>query len=66
MLFIAAQFYGTMAVPEADFAGYLRGRMADPSRTDLLGFAYIWYQPLSKEIAEPDSPPVRVKLLIFV
>jgi len=44
--FIAAQFYGTMAVPEADFANYLQGRMADPSRTDLLSFAYIWYLPM--------------------
>ena len=26
--------------------------MADPSRTDLLSFAYIWYQPLAKEIAD--------------
>jgi len=26
--------------------------MADPSRTDLLSFSYIWYQPLSKEIAD--------------
>jgi multisubunit Na+/H+ antiporter MnhE subunit len=26
--------------------------MVDPSRTDLLSFAYIWYQPLSKEIAD--------------
>jgi hypothetical protein len=52
VLFIAAQFYGTMAVPEADFANYLQGRMADPSRTDLLSFAYIWYQPLSKEVAD--------------
>src|SRR5882757_8759374 len=43
VLFIAAQFYGTMAVPEAEFANYLQGRMADPSRTDLLRFAYIWY-----------------------
>ena len=51
-LFIAAQFYGTMAVPEPDFTNYLRGRMADPSRTDLLSFAYIWYQPLSKEVAD--------------
>ena len=24
--------------------------MADPSRTDLLSFSYIWYQPLAKEI----------------
>ena len=52
MLFIAAQFYGTMAVPEPEFVGYLQGRMADPSRTDLLSFAYIWYQPLSKEISD--------------
>ena len=51
-LFIAAQFYGTMAVPEADFANYLQGRMADPARTDLLSFAYIWYQPLLKEVAD--------------
>jgi hypothetical protein len=49
-LFMAAQFLGTMPVPEAEFVGYLRGRMADPSRTDLLSFSYIWYQPLSKEI----------------
>ena len=52
LLFVAAQFFGTMAVPEAEFVKYLRGRMADPSRTDLLSFAYIWYQPLSKEIAD--------------
>src|ERR1700726_1418826 len=49
-LFVAAQFYGTMAAPEAEFVRYLQGRMADPSRTDLLSFSYIWYQPLSKEI----------------
>jgi hypothetical protein len=29
---------------------YLQGRMADPSRTNLLSFSYIWYQPLSREI----------------
>ncbi len=52
VLFIAAQFYGTMALPETDFVDYLQGRMADPSRTDLLSFAYIWYQPLSKEVAD--------------
>jgi hypothetical protein len=52
LLFVAAQFYGTMAVPEADFVNYLQGRMADPSRTDLLSFAYIWYQPLSREVAD--------------
>jgi hypothetical protein len=48
-LFLAAQFWGSMPVPEADFVGYLKTRMADPGRTDLLSFAYIWYQPLSKE-----------------
>ena len=52
LLFIAAQFYGTMAVPEAEFVNYLQSRMADPSRTDLLSFAYIWYQPLSREVAD--------------
>jgi hypothetical protein len=52
LLFIAAQFFGTMAVPEANFVSYLHGRMPDPSRTDLLSFAYIWYQPLSKEVAD--------------
>jgi hypothetical protein len=51
-LFVAAQFYGTMPLPEADFVRYLHGRMADPSRTDLLAFSYIWYQPLSKEVAD--------------
>ena len=51
-LFFAAQFLGTMPIPEADFVAYLKTRMADPSRTDLLQFAYIWYQPLAKEIAD--------------
>ncbi|MBC9882420.1 hypothetical protein G8O24_34475 [Bradyrhizobium sp. INPA01-394B] len=51
-LFFAAQFLGTMPIPEADFVAYLKTRMADPARTDLLQFAYIWYQPLSKEIAD--------------
>jgi hypothetical protein len=49
-LFIAAQFLGTMPIPEAEFVDYLKSRMADPSRTDLLSFSYIWYQPLSREI----------------
>jgi hypothetical protein len=52
LLFFAAQFWGTMAVPEAEFVGYLQSRMADPSRTNLLSFSYIWYQPLSREIAD--------------
>src|ERR1700690_378209 len=51
-LFFAAQFLGTMAVSEAEFVRYLAGRMADPSRTELLSFSYIWYQPLSKEISD--------------
>ena len=51
-LFLAAQFLGTMPIPEADFVAYLTTRMADPSRTDLLQFAYIWYQPLAKEVSD--------------
>jgi hypothetical protein len=50
VLFLAAQFYGTMAVQQEEFIRYLQGRMADPSRTELLNFSYIWYQPLVKEI----------------
>ena len=41
-----------MAVPEAEFVRYLQGRMADPTRTNLLSFSYIWYQPLSREISD--------------
>ncbi|OIQ73227.1 hypothetical protein GALL_451350 [mine drainage metagenome] len=52
LLFLAAQFWGTTAVPEAEFVHYLASRMTDPSRTDLLSFSYIWYQPLSKEISD--------------
>ncbi|MEI9925877.1 MAG: hypothetical protein WDN50_22890, partial [Bradyrhizobium sp.] len=52
ILFVAAQFYGSMAVPQDEFVGYLKGRMADPTRTNLLSFAYIWYQPLSQEIRD--------------
>lgn len=51
-LFFAAQFLGTMPVPQADFVAHLKTRMADPSRSDLLQFAYIWYQPLAKEISD--------------
>jgi hypothetical protein len=50
LLFFAAQFWGTMTVPEAEFVRYLQSRMTDPSRTELLSFSYIWYQPLLKEI----------------
>jgi hypothetical protein len=52
LLFVAAQFLGTPAVPEAEFASYLGSRVADPSRINLPGFSYIWYRPLSKEIAD--------------
>jgi hypothetical protein len=52
MLFLCAQFLGTMTAPEAEFISHLRSRMQDPSRTDLLSFSYIWYQPLSKEISD--------------
>ncbi|MET4065458.1 hypothetical protein ABID58_000232 [Bradyrhizobium sp. S3.2.6] len=52
VLFFAAQFLGTMPIPEADFVAYLKTRTADPSRTDLLQFSYIWYQPLAKEISD--------------
>jgi hypothetical protein len=50
VLFLIVQFYGSMAVPEAQFIDYLSGRMADPSQTRLLSFSYIWYQNLSTEI----------------
>jgi len=52
LLSFTAQSLGTMAVPEAEFVRYLQGRMADPSRTDLLSFSHIWYQPLAKEISD--------------
>jgi len=51
-LFVAIQFFGTVDIPPAAFIDHLQSRMADPARTDLLSFAYIWYQPLSKEIAD--------------
>jgi hypothetical protein len=51
-LFIAAQFYGTIAVQQQEFVSYLQSRMADPSQERLLSFAYIWYQPLAKEILD--------------
>ena len=52
LLFLVAQFWGSLAVPEAEFVSYLQSRMADPARTNLLSFSYIWYQPLPKEIAD--------------
>jgi len=54
VLFLAAQFNGTMSVPAEEFVAHLQGRIADPSRQDLMrythAFASIWYQPLSREI----------------
>jgi hypothetical protein len=56
LLFVAAQFLGTVNVPPSEFVAYLDSRLADASREDLLryshGFAYIWYQPLSKELQD--------------
>jgi hypothetical protein len=52
LLFFAAQFYGSLTVPEAEFVQHLQSRMADPARTNLLSFAYIWYRPLAKEISD--------------
>ena len=52
ILFLVAQFEGTVDVPYDEFLRHLQSRMADPSRTDLLQFGYIWYQPLSKEFAD--------------
>lgn len=51
-LFIVLQFFGTLPIPQAEFVDYLKTRMADPTRADLLRFSYIWYQPLSKEISD--------------
>src|SRR5882762_6711240 len=50
LLFLAAQFYGSMPVPPEEFVRYLQSRMADPARTNLLSFSYIWYQTLGQEI----------------
>ena len=51
-LFVALQFWGTMPISEAEFVAHLKTRMADPDRTDLLSFSFIWYQPLAKEISD--------------
>jgi hypothetical protein len=52
ILFLAAQFNGTVPVPYDEFFRHLQSRMADPSQTSLLSFGYIWYQPLSREISD--------------
>ena len=53
-LFLATQFWGTLAVPPAEFVARAQSRVADPSDEDMLrhihAFAYIWYQPLTREI----------------
>ena len=52
LLFVAAQFWGSMAVPETEFVNYLQSRMAEPARTNLLSFSFIWYQSLAQEIRD--------------
>jgi len=54
-LFFAAQFLGTMPIPEADFVAYLKTRMADPSRTDLLQFSYIWSSRWRRRFRTPGA-----------
>jgi hypothetical protein len=51
-LFVAAQFDGTMSVPQDEFVRYLQSRMADPAKAYLLTFPYIWYQNLGDEIRD--------------
>jgi hypothetical protein len=61
LLFLAAQFWGSMAVPQDEFVRYLQSRMTDPSQTNLLSFSYIWYQPLAQEIRDTwDRMPSNV------
>src|SRR5216684_2558987 len=50
LLFFAAQFRGSLAVPEPEFVQYLQAAWPTPTRTNLLSFSYIWYQPLAQEI----------------
>jgi hypothetical protein len=52
LLFFAAQFWGSLAVSEAEFVQHLQRRMADPARTNLLSFSFIWYQSLAQEIRD--------------
>jgi hypothetical protein len=52
ILFFAAQFYGSMSVPQEEFVRYLEGRMADPAKAYLLTFPHIWYQTLGDEIRD--------------
>jgi hypothetical protein len=56
ILFLATQFQGTLTVPPAEFVAHVQGRVADPSREDMLrhlhAFSYIWYQPLMQEVRD--------------
>jgi hypothetical protein len=52
VLFIAAQFYGSMTVPKQEFVAYLESRLADPAKAYLLTFPFIWYQTLADEIRD--------------
>ena len=56
LLFLVAQFKGTLVVPAPEFVAHVQSRIADPSREDLLrhthAFSYIWYQPLSQEVRD--------------
>src|ERR1700744_1774884 len=51
-LFLVMQFRGTMPIPQAEFADYLKTRMTDPSRANYLVFTDIWYRPLAEEISD--------------
>ncbi len=55
LLFLAAQFLGTMQVPASAFIEHMQQRIADPSQ-DLLDYAHafssIWYQPLATELRD--------------
>jgi hypothetical protein len=52
VLFLAAQFYGTMPVPQDEFVRYLQARLADPGKAYLLTFPSIWYQNLGDELRD--------------
>jgi hypothetical protein len=55
-LFLATQFWGTLAAPAAEFVAHAQSRVADSTREDMLrhihAFSYIWYQPLSQEVSD--------------
>jgi hypothetical protein len=56
VLFMATQFWGTLAAPPAEFVAHAQSRVADPSGEDMLrhihAFSYIWYQPLAQEVRD--------------